>query len=364
MERRHDIDWLRVIAIGLLLIYHITIGFQPWATLILFIKNQETSDSLWKPMMMLNYWRIPLLFYVSGMGVFFAMRKRNFKQLVAERSKRILIPYIFGILCIVPLHMLLWQKYYMQDLTYTPNPGHLWFLGNIFVYVVILSPILFYLRKNENCKFNLWTRKIFTNPISLLLAIALPFVVWVLLMQPEMYELYAMTWHGFGIGLLAFFYGFIIVANGDAFWKTARRWKWIYLALGVGLYINRIINIQYGIPHYLMALETNLWVIAVLGMGSSYLNKPSKILGYLSSAAYPIYIIHMFIMYLGSYIIFPMELPMFLKIISLTIFTFGGCLLIYEFLIRRIALLRPLFGLKPKPADDKPKAVLASSVRP
>ena len=29
-ERRYDIDWLRVIAIGLLLIYHIAIAFQPW----------------------------------------------------------------------------------------------------------------------------------------------------------------------------------------------------------------------------------------------------------------------------------------------------------------------------------------------
>jgi len=29
-NRRYDIDWLRVIAIGLLLIYHIAIGFHPW----------------------------------------------------------------------------------------------------------------------------------------------------------------------------------------------------------------------------------------------------------------------------------------------------------------------------------------------
>ncbi len=27
-NRRYDIDWLRVIAIGLLLIYHVAIGFQ------------------------------------------------------------------------------------------------------------------------------------------------------------------------------------------------------------------------------------------------------------------------------------------------------------------------------------------------
>ena len=73
-ERRYDIDWLRVIAIGLLLIYHIAIVFQPWAMFIGFIKSEESVESLWTPMTMLNIWRIPLLFYVSGMGLYFAIK--------------------------------------------------------------------------------------------------------------------------------------------------------------------------------------------------------------------------------------------------------------------------------------------------
>ena len=353
-ERRYDIDWLRVIAIGLLLIYHLAIGFQPWGSLILFIKNQESSEIIWKPMMMLNYWRIPLLFYVSGMGVFFAMRKRNFKQLLMERSRRILIPYIFGIFCIVPLHLLLWQKYYMQDLSYAPSPGHLWFLGNIFIYVLVLSPILMYLKNHADCKFNQWIKKAFENPLGLVVTIIIPFVALIELLRPEMYELYALTWHGFGIGLLAFFYGFLIAMNGDTFWATSRKWKWIYLVGAFSLYINRLINIQYGIPHFLMAIETNLWVFTVLGIGSQYLNRPGRVLSYLSSAAYPIYIIHMFLLYLGSYLIFPLDLPIYIKMIGNTIFTFGGCFLIYEMLIRRIKFLRPLFGLKPAISPSKP----------
>ena len=104
-ERRHDIDWLRVIAIGLLLVYHIAIIFQPWAMFIGFIRSQELITDLWKPMTLLNVWRIPLLFYVSGMGVYFALRKRNWKQLIRERSVRILLPFLFGIVAITPLHM-------------------------------------------------------------------------------------------------------------------------------------------------------------------------------------------------------------------------------------------------------------------
>ena len=66
IERRYDIDWLRVIAIGLLLFYHIGIGFQPWGVFIGFIQSEKPLESLWIPMSMLNIWRIPLLFFVSG----------------------------------------------------------------------------------------------------------------------------------------------------------------------------------------------------------------------------------------------------------------------------------------------------------
>src|SRR3989337_1686885 len=95
-SRRYDIDWLRVIAIGLLLIYHIAIAFQPWGVMIGFIVNKKPWQSLWIPMTMLNVWRIPLLFFVSGMGVYFAIQNRNFKQLLLERAGRILVPFVFG----------------------------------------------------------------------------------------------------------------------------------------------------------------------------------------------------------------------------------------------------------------------------
>ena len=143
-KRRYDLDWLRVIAIGLLLIYHIAIAFQPWGVFIGFIQNNEMLDWLWVPMSMLNVWRIPLLFFISGMGVYLALRRRNIKELLIERSKRILLPYLFGVVAIVPLHILLWQSYYHQEFNYMINPAHLWFLGNIFVYVIALTPLFFF----------------------------------------------------------------------------------------------------------------------------------------------------------------------------------------------------------------------------
>src|SRR4249919_2416298 len=103
MNRRYDIDWLRVIAIGLLLIYHVAIGFQPWGTMIGFMVNEKSWPSLWIPMSMLNVWRIPLLFFVSGMGVYFAMQKRSWASLLRERAGRIGVPFLFGFFVIAPL---------------------------------------------------------------------------------------------------------------------------------------------------------------------------------------------------------------------------------------------------------------------
>jgi len=351
-ERRYDIDWLRVIAIGLLIMYHIGFVFLPWGVFIGFIQNDQSLDFIWNPMSMLNVWRIPLLFFVSGLGVSFAIRKRNWKQLIAERTMRILIPFIFGILVIVPLHQFLWQSYYKQDFAYSIQPGHLWFLGNIFIYVILLSPLFFYLKKNENSKFSKWLKKLYKSPAGLL-GMTGVFVLEALLVRPETYETYSMTMHGFLLGFLAFLFGFLCVYTGSAFWETVQRWRWLLLTLAVTFFVFRIIKFQLQAPNYLKAIESNMWIFSIFGFGYKYLNRPGKTLSYLSQAAYPVYILHMIFLYGGAYLILPLEIPGGLKLIIITTFTFIGCFISYEFIIRRIQILRPLFGLKPIKAGLK-----------
>ena len=343
--RRYDIDWLRVIAIGLLLFYHIGIGFQPWGVFIGFIQNDKSLEALWVPLSMLNIWRIPLLFFVSGMGVCFAMRKRTWKQLIVERTQRILVPFVFGIFFIVPVHIFIWQKYYSQDLTYSPHPYHLWFLGNIFIYVVLLSPIFYYLKRNEDGKINKWIKQIFSNPLGLLL-IVVSFILEAIIVRPELYETYALTIHGFFLGLLAFLFGFLIVHSGKTFWQKLSAWKWILLSVALILFLVRFIVFELKAPYYLMSIESNAWIFTVFGFAYKNLDRPGKALSYLTQAAYPVYIIHMIFLYLGSYFIMPIDMPVILKFILVLIFTFAGCFAFYELIIRRIRFLRPLFGLK------------------
>lgn len=343
--RRYDIDWLRVIAIGLLLIYHIAITFQPWGVFIGFIQSDRSLENMWAPMAMLNVWRIPLLFFVSGMGVAFAIRKRNLKQLLLERTRRIFLPFVFGIFAIVPLHILIWQKYYVQELEYSPQPGHLWFLANIFLYVLILAPLFFYLSRNDEGRISSFLKRVYRHPGGLLLIIAL-FVIEAVLIDPEIYELYAMTFHGFLMGLIAFFFGFTCVQTGEAFWKTVLKWRWALLSAALILYLVRLIVFDLRAPNYLMPIESNLWIFAVFGFAYRYLNQPGRALVYLSQGAYPIYILHMVFLYLGSYFIIPLNIPLWIKFILITTVTGIGCFAAYDLVIRRIPFIRPLFGLK------------------
>jgi peptidoglycan/LPS O-acetylase OafA/YrhL len=346
-SRRYDIDWVRVIAIGLLLVYHTAIGFQAWGIMIGFIATERPWPTLWIPMTIINIWRIPLLFFVSGMGVYYALQNRNWKHLILERAQRILIPFLFGIFVIVPLGTFLWQYHYGWELAYSYSPGHLWFLGNIFAYVIILSPVFYYLNKNKAGKVVRSIKAILSTPLGLL-PVIIAFVAEAMVMNPRPFELYAMTWHGFIIGILAFFFGFCFVISGDTFWKMITKWRWLFLLIAAVLCVIRLTQFQPFAPNYLIAIESSSWIISVFAFSFRHLNRPSRVLSYLSEAAYPVYILHMLFLYVGSMIIFPLDIPSYVQFALLLLFTIVGCFMMFEFVVSRINFLRPLFGLKVK----------------
>ncbi|MGK6350426.1 acyltransferase family protein [Parapedobacter sp. DT-150] len=343
--RRYDIDWIRVIAIGLLLVYHVAIGFQPWGVMIGFITTDKPWVALWLPMTLLNVWRIPLLFYVSGMGVYFAIQRRNWRQLLRERASRILLPFLFGAVFIVPIHVYLWQHYYQFDRSYSPSPGHLWFLGNIMVYVVVLSPVCFYLKRHEMGRIVTWLKKALNHPLGLVPVFG-AFVAEAVLMDPKPFELYAMTGHGFLLGLLAFFFGFCFVLAGRSFWEMLLKWRWLFLGVALLLFAVRLLYFRSEAPNYLRSIESNCWILLVFALAHKYLNRPSQTLRYLSGAAYPIYIVHMIFLYLGSLLIFPLDIGAPLQFTLLLLFTGVGSFAVYELVIRRVNVLRLLFGLR------------------
>lgn len=345
-ERRYDIDWLRVIAIAFLLIYHIGIVFQPWGFFIGFIQSSETSDTIWYPLAMLNIWRIPLLFFVSGMGLCFAARRRNWKELLKDRALRILLPLVFGSIFIVPLHVYLFQYYYELEMEYSISTGHLWFLLNICIYVLQVIGLTF-LDKDYNYSFFNFFRKLLERPYFIYLFI-IPFVLEAVIADPDIFTLYVGTGHGFVLGMIAFWFGYLFVAIGDSFWNATIKMRYVSLLLASALYLIRINVNDFAGPNYLQSIESMCWIFAAFGFAYKYLNKPSRYLGYLSRAVYPVYIIHMIFLYLAAVIILPLELSVELSIAAIVLFTFVGCMLTYELIIKRLGYLKPLFGLKRK----------------
>jgi peptidoglycan/LPS O-acetylase OafA/YrhL len=343
-RRRFDIDWLRVIAIILLLIYHIAIVFQPWGKYIMFIQSGVTIDAIWIPMALINVWRIPLLFFVSGMGVCFALRRRSWKQLLFDRAKRILLPLVFGSFFIVPIHIYIFQKYYDQPVSYFPSVGHLWFLLNICIYVTQVIGFAFLDQKYDYKIYNIF-RKLLEKPYLIYLFMV-PFILEAVLIDPQFFSLYVGTGHGFILGMLCFFFGFQFVAIGEKFWQAVEKMRFVSLSLAFALYLIRLFLYDLNGPNAFASVESMSWIFAVFGLGYKYLNKPSKLLSYLSQSVYPVYIIHMIFLYVASYFILPLGMPYYINFLLIVIITFLSCYVVYELIIKRIGYLKVLFGMK------------------
>lgn len=344
--RRHDVDWLRTIALGLLIIYHASISFQPWAAFIGFPQNSETLEEMWIFMGLLNVWRIPILFVISGMGVRFAMERRNWKQLLKDRTVRILVPFVFGIFTVVPAFIYIILKFYNAPPAYTIEFGHLWFLANIFAYVLLLLPIMYYLKNRPNNILFRGLAKMLNWPVLIIL-VALPLMLEAWLVDPETYSAYAMSAHGFWLGLVCFGLGFLFISLKEQFWNAVARSRWVTLLVAFSLYAVRFLVYMFeGMPNWLTALESMSWILAIIGFGSLYLNKPSNSLRYLNQAVYPVYIIHMPVLFVLMYLVLPLTLSAWLKFGVMVVGTLAICLVLYELAIKRIKWIRPLFGMQ------------------
>jgi peptidoglycan/LPS O-acetylase OafA/YrhL len=344
--RRYDIDWLRVIAIAILLVFHIMIMFQSYANQIRFIQSPILLKILLIPLSLFSVMRIPLLFFVSGMGVSFSLQRRTWLQLLGERTIRILVPLIFGSIAIVPIHKFIYAEYYSEKFIYTFDMGHLWFLTNIFMYVLWFLALFYFHKEFQNWKFLGFLRRLIQRyPISIYL-LALPYMLQALTIPADIpYALFYDSRVGLLLGMIAFLLGYTFIALGEAVWKAVSKIKYYCLGLAFVLFLVRLIVFEHHGPHLLTSIESISWIFGVFGLGYAFLNKPSKILSYLSQAAYPFYILHMIFLYLGAYIIFPLNVNVWLSLLFIIVFTFAGCFFSYE-ILKRIFFLRPLFGLK------------------
>ena len=354
-QRRYDIDALRSIAMFLLIFYHLGISFTSIAPYIAFVQNKRVTDSLWIILSFLNTWRIPLVFLIAGIALRLSFQKRGKSQILKERLKMLGLPYIFGSLtfgaasvAIAATYYEGWSDEYLWIGMSTIFDGvHLWFLKNILFYCLVLIPLL-NLISNKDSKVNIIS-KLLDKPAGVFV-FSIPVILEGHLFNNIDYGYYANTSHGFVLGFIWFFMGIVLVSQGDSFWNSNKRnWK-IHLFLGFSLYFYRLINsFESGLAldNRLIAFESFNFILAMLGLGATYLNKNSPQLTYYKTAVYPVYIVHLPVqMALMSYFagvnihpIIKFPLVLFLIVfLSLTIYH----------AIKNIKFLRPLFGLRNK----------------
>ena len=361
-QRRYDIDALRSIAMFLLIFYHLGISFTSIAPQISFVQNKRVADGIWPLLNLMNSWRIPLVFLIAGVALRLSFRKRTKMQIFKERTKVLGLPWLFGTLVFSTSSVFIAGKYYNYWFLDEINEAalfsfqyqgiHLWFLINIFIYCWLFVPILNFISK-ENFISSLLNR-----PGGIFL-FAVPVIAEGRLLNSvrfktetygDYYTTYALTEHGFILGLIWFAIGIILTSQGDAFWESNKKnWR-LHLALGMTSYFYRLFNNfieDYALDNRLIAFESFNFIFALLGLAAVYLNKDSPQLTYYKTAVYPVYIVHLPVQMAVMYFFAGVNIHPIIKFpIALFLICFLS-LTIYH-AIKNIKPLRPLFGLRNK----------------
>jgi len=373
--RRYDLDWLRVIAILLVLLFHVGMFFVHWDW---HVKNNVTSRAFGYVMIWLHYWRMPLLLFISGAGTIFASSRRNKKEFALERSKRLLIPLIFAMLVIVPPQIYFerirdfasYFDFYPTVFEFVPYPmggsfswHHMWFVLYLFVFSMIAIPLISFLKSDRSLNFITKLENFLSRKWGFLSYIILIVLTQVILRPyfPEETHSLINDWAYFTF-CFTFFVAGVMVASSDKLWKILlqKRRFHLYIALislalmqflyamdwdKIQPYLNVDLEIIWDVNATIIAWS---WVIAIVGYGQKYLNKSSKALKYSNEGIYPFYILHQTVIIAIAYPMIDWNEVIIVKFVLLTLLSFTVTVGIYALLIRPFNIARFFFGMKSK----------------
>lgn len=371
-QRHFGMDWLRIAAFGLLILYHIAMAFSPWDWV---IKTNHGFTWLIPPMALLTPWRLPLLFAVSG----YASRKlydRAPANFARSRALRLLVPLAFGMAVLVPLEMWVrvmengyphgylqfWAIDYWRAGDFWgrefPSWEHLWFVAYLAAYSLLLAALL--RLHGERAiraidRVALWLAegsRLLWAPILGLAAARLA----LLFVAPERQGLLR-DWGGHSQYLPVFLLGFALAGAPRLWPAVARCWKpAATIAAVAGALIVAVELAWPGTsvpPHEVMALDraartAMAWsmILALFQLADTRWNHDHRWRKPLAEAVFPFYIVHHPAIVLIAWYSLPWELGAAGEFVLLLGGTLAVCAATY-LVGRRIAWLRPLIGLNP-----------------
>lgn len=379
MERHYGMDWLRIGAFALLIVYHVGMVFVPWGY---HVKTEHPLVWAEIPMFLTNPWRLTLLFVVSGYASRALIAKTSgMRTFLSRRSGRLLWPLLFGMAVVVPpqtwvelttqhgyaasyLHF--WATDYFRFGTLAdivmPTWNHLWFLPYLWVYTALLAGAAML---PPGMRAQAWFDRAFGGWRALAVpALYLVLLESVIFNRPD--DTHDLIHDGVAHlrYLPAFLFGFGLAGSRSVMAALAQRWK-AAAAIAVGCYAV-IAGLLIAYPDFSFTSEASAWayrlarhgeawpaIAALIGIADRYWNRESPWRPMLTEAVFPFYIIHQTVIVLVDYWIIGRGIAPAAQFAILLPATVAGCWAFY-LSGREIGWLRPLIGLKNRATARRP----------
>jgi hypothetical protein len=376
-NRLHHIDWLRVIAIGLLVLFHTGMVYVPeWG---FHFKHESQSTLLQHLMLTLSPWRMGLLWFISGVALRFMLIKQSGGKLLWSRSKQLLFPLVIGVLIVVPPQLYIEMKqagkmpldfwsfvyaFYFEPLNYFDDyqsgiwphidVNHLWFLRSLWKYSIALLLFSFIFERTQ-LFIKKWIQKavIFVSETLIVLSIILAtstLLIDTMLTGDAVREMY-----GLMLLLVGFFLGSV-----DSFWIQLRV-SWFKITL---LAVVSLTALQFGFSYIwqtglyessnvaalvlsiIYASAKTMPVLAILAIAHRYLNRKSSIVSKLNRWVFPVYIVHQTIIIVVAYMLSGFRIPIAFEGFAVLLLTVMLCWLGIV-IVKHSTFLQISFGVKP-----------------
>jgi glucan biosynthesis protein C len=352
IQRRYDIDWLRVLAILSIFVYHSTRFFnnEDW-----HVKNPFTYHlvDVWNAFA--SDWLMPLIFVISGASLFYAAAKGGVGSFIKDKVLRLLVPLVVGVFTHCALQVYLerithhqfdgsffqFLPHYFEGIygfggNFAITGMHLWYLLVLFVFSLVCLPLLLLLRSRLGSQA--------LGKLTDLLAI--PGVVYLLVgvivylnhLDPNTLLGFDKFSFNLAVYLAFLLFGYMIMAS-EKLQQSIQRLRWISL---LGTVIITVMLVLGDNHDDLMAWFFSL---TVFGFGMKHLNFSKPFLKYANEAVLPFYILHQTVLLCVGYFVVQWAIPDLLKWLIIVPLSFVIIMGLYE-LVRRNNILRVLFGMR------------------
>lgn len=372
VERQYYIDWLRVLAMFTIFLFHCARYFDtiPW-----HVKNNQQTFAMTVFVGIVSQWIMPLFFVLSAMSIHHSLNKRKSLHFLGERFKRLIIPLAFGSLFIIaPLQVWIervtfsgfngsFLNFYLNDYfngfygfggNFAWGGVHLWYLQALFLYSLFTLPLFLFLRSKPGNKLTNKIAEFISKPAAIYL-MALPIVAVELFVN-----LYPETLGNRDAGgwsmmtyLTVFILGFFITTHENYLAKMEKI-RHTSLILGI-IFMCGVLScysiqsesqIFYIAKYTAGAFNMWLWVMAILGFAKHYMIFNNKFLQYGNRAVLPFYILHQTVIVGLGYAMVDLKSGIIIKYSLLSLSSFILIMIIYDLMVKRVFFLRFLFGMK------------------